>query len=605
MASFLSTVAALESSNFREILGLPAKEQLAGPEAFTLALQKLGVVRDPSWSLPQIVEALAETLGLSLGIDDLRERKRARCSPAAPAASAPAPAPAPARAASSTAATSPDFAPVPKANRQATLFETKGVTKFWLPKPQLKAASRAQAEGDAVSYEVLMEQVGIEAVTLPSEKALPPEQQVAVYGCDGCGQRFRTACSLQNHRLWKHPTKPLHTTFTPAKRPSFGGRISASLSVSAVGGVSLELRINGKDCAQLQREAEAEAQATEAATAERKAEANRRAHQRQQQRESDELDGEQRRGSAHRHQYSHTEKARLLDVLDQIEANPHASNKLEAFEADPRSRGCPYKTAHKWRAPRVRRQIAVGAAQDHAKSLLRFDKTSRKTGKYAPMETRLFSLFRERRARARKTSSRWLVHTARHIMRTEFTDEAAKFKGSTGWLQRFKRRKGIVTRKKTNVKNTTWEETEPVLQNYFRAFRRRLRDTEWRRAHAATAATARGRATSPPPPPVEPPTDGAAGAAARAAARAAWDAEAAAVPAVVSALVTRAIAAVVAAATTDTDPAASNTERERAATQGTAAEEQRGKWGKYLPHQRFNVDQVRCCQPTLIALRIA
>ena len=45
MASFLSTVAALESSNFRETLGLPAKEQLAGPEAFTLALQTLGVVR--------------------------------------------------------------------------------------------------------------------------------------------------------------------------------------------------------------------------------------------------------------------------------------------------------------------------------------------------------------------------------------------------------------------------------------------------------------------------------------------------------------------------------------------------------------------------------
>ena len=76
-------------------------------------------------------------------------------------------------------------------------------------------------------------------------------------------------------------------------------------------------------------------------------------------------------------------------------------------------------------------------------------------------------------------------------MRIDFPADAHDFKGSKSWLQRFKRRKGIVTRKKTNVKNTTWEETEPVLQNYFRAYRRRLCDAEWRSARAATVAAAR------------------------------------------------------------------------------------------------------------------
>ena len=76
-------------------------------------------------------------------------------------------------------------------------------------------------------------------------------------------------------------------------------------------------------------------------------------------------------------------------------------------------------------------------------------------------------------------------------MRIDFPEDAAGFKGSKSWLQRFKRRFGIVTRKKTNVKNTTWEETEPVLQNYFRAYRRRLCDAEWRSARAATVAAAR------------------------------------------------------------------------------------------------------------------
>ena len=95
------------------------------------------------------------------------------------------------------------------------------------------------------------------------------------------------------------------------------------------------------------------------------------------------------------------------------------------------------------------------------------------------MENNLFSRFKARRAKARKTTSKWLAHTAKHVMRTDYPDFALGFKASKGWLQRFKRRFSIVKRKKTNVKNTTWEETEPKLQAYFRAFRRRLRDPQW------------------------------------------------------------------------------------------------------------------------------
>jgi hypothetical protein len=128
MASFLSLVAALEASNFRQILGLPAKEQLAAPAAFALALQGLGVPLDPAWALPQITDALAEALGLNLSAHDLRQRLRnlsaARAPEAAPAAAASAPAAA--RAASATPSTSAGFAPAPKANKQGTLFQTKG-----------------------------------------------------------------------------------------------------------------------------------------------------------------------------------------------------------------------------------------------------------------------------------------------------------------------------------------------------------------------------------------------------------------------------------------------------------------------------------------------
>eukprot|EP00966_Prymnesium_polylepis_P230925 5344161-Prymnesium_polylepis.1 len=76
----------------------------------------------------------------------------------------------------------------------------------------------------------------------------------------------------------------------------------------------------------------------------------RRADERRRQREMEEAvdHAEQRRGSAHRYQYSYAEKVRLLEVLDEINSNETVRNKGEAFEKDVRSRGCPYQTAYKW-----------------------------------------------------------------------------------------------------------------------------------------------------------------------------------------------------------------------------------------------------------------
>jgi hypothetical protein len=151
--SFLAKIAALEASGFREMLGLPAKEQLAAPAAFELALQAVSIMRQPSWALPKVVEVLAAALGVSLDAGSTATAAAVAAAPAAPEPAAPAPA-APARAASSkrAASTSADFAPAPKASKQATLFQTNGITKYWLPKPQLAAASRAQAEGEAVPF---------------------------------------------------------------------------------------------------------------------------------------------------------------------------------------------------------------------------------------------------------------------------------------------------------------------------------------------------------------------------------------------------------------------------------------------------------------------
>ena len=146
----------------------------------------------------------------------------------------------------------------------------------------------------------------------------------------------------------------------------------------------------------------------EAAKAEREAEQHRRRTAAQEQRDREEAvdHRQQRRGSAHRHSYNPVEKLRLIDLLDEIYANPTVENKSHEFESDSRSKGVSFTTAVKWLKPHARREIRKAAAQDHAKRLLRIDTKSMRNGKYVPMEKELFRLFRLRRARARKTSSK-------------------------------------------------------------------------------------------------------------------------------------------------------------------------------------------------------
>ena len=392
----------------------------------------------------------------------------------------------------------------------------------------------------------------------------------------------------------------------------FRGSLAVSLTVDADCHVRLALCINGKDQKQIRSEAEALETAMETAKIERKMESDRWCHRSQQLRVAQAEMGEQRRGSAHHQTYTAPEKARLLDLIDQIYANPSVINKGGAFEDDRRSRGCPYKTVEKWMKAAERRKIAVGCAHTHAKTLLRIDKNSRKVGKYAGMERTLFTNFKQRRARARKTSTKWLVHMAKHIMRIDYPEHALDFQGSKGWAQRFKRRWSICTRKKTNAKNTTWEETEPKLQAYFRTFRRRMRDPAWWVQYKADALAA-------DTPSVDDAVE-AEGDVGRQHARAVWD-DSPANPAAVTTettttgTATPAAASDGAAAETTTSSTATPTattspaprisgKRQREEVPTPRSDEDpdlpwwkrgRGKWGKYLDFQRLNVDQVSPC----------
>jgi hypothetical protein len=164
--------------------------------------------------------------------------------------------------------------------------------------------------------------------------------------------------------------------------------------------------------------------------------------------------------------------------------DPTIKNKGEAFSAS-RSGGTPYSTAVKWLRPAERRKIS---AQAYAGRLLRINKNYSRKGRYSLMEKDLYGRLSDRRKRARKVSARWIVHTARYLMRVHHPDKAEGFKAGPGWLRCFVKRWRLCRRKKTNCKNTTWEETKPVLQRYFRTFRRRLKAEGWQCAESGDSS---------------------------------------------------------------------------------------------------------------------
>lgn len=59
-------------------------------------------------------------------------------------------------------------------------------------------------------------------------------------------------------------------------------------------------------------------------------------------------------------------------------------------------------------------------------------------------------------------------------MQKLYPSESASFKGGKSWRRRFALRFNIGQRRKTNGKNKTWADTEPILIRYLRTLRKRL-----------------------------------------------------------------------------------------------------------------------------------
>lgn len=158
-----------------------------------------------------------------------------------------------------------------------------------------------------------------------------------------------------------------------------------------------------------------------------------------------------RSGSKHRRGYTAKSKLKYLEVFDAIINDDAILRKVEAFEAAPSAMGTPYTTALKWAKPQERARISKAASKEHAATLLRIDKSSRKVGAYPDVEREVFAKFKERRAKGRKVSGRWLTATARQAAAR--LHPGVNLPAGKSWRRRFSMRFNIGVRRKTNVKN--------------------------------------------------------------------------------------------------------------------------------------------------------
>ena len=396
------------------------------------------------------------------------------------AAASPAPARAPAKVTEGgkrkLEALAPAPAPVAKRaanqNSIASMFSAMGGMRLKVSATELKVQRTAAARGE--DYRPRLEKMA--EFQSEQESAAPPNPLVNQFGCSRCSRVFTCMIALTSHERSHGALLNEKTFFEPKPSPPQPTlSISEWLSIIPTGPASVVVSF-----APL-HEAAAEARAAREVQEERQRQRNVEAQRRNALREAeaDVERQEHRRGSNARKSYTARQKQKILKWYDEVRASAEYKNKKRDFEADPRSLGAPYTTVtgnSGWATPEERARITRACGKEYAQSLLRIDKEpgARKKGLYPDMEKTLHEKFKARRARGRKVSGRWLSAMARQIMRVLHPDKACEYKCSYSWLRRFCKRFKISMRRKTNGKNKTWADTEPVLLRYLAGLRRRL-----------------------------------------------------------------------------------------------------------------------------------
>lgn len=118
---------------------------------------------------------------------------------------------------------------------------------------------------------------------------------------------------------------------------------------------------------------------------------------------------------------------------------------------------------------------------------------SQRTDKYFLASNLLVAEFKLRRAAGSKVSKLWLKKRMKSKIEACYgAKEAAKFKGSSNWFQRFKKRHNIVLRRRTNTKKVCADDGQDTTQKFHGDLRKALK-TQRRRNTSSTVDPKYGR----------------------------------------------------------------------------------------------------------------
>ncbi|XP_028404065.1 tigger transposable element-derived protein 2-like [Dendronephthya gigantea] len=190
---------------------------------------------------------------------------------------------------------------------------------------------------------------------------------------------------------------------------------------------------------------------------------------------------EKRRGSAKRNSYTLDFKIKTLNRLDQIKTK----GKVGKFLAVAKERGVSKSLVIKWNKEkdRLQEQLVLNKYRKNtgpttaARRRRRItDNRSKHMEKYPRASKLLVSEFKLRRAAGSKVSKLWIKKTMKAKIEMCYGKEAAeRFKGSHNWFQRFKKRHGIVLRRRTNKKKDSADDGRSTIQKFHRNLRKSLK----------------------------------------------------------------------------------------------------------------------------------
>ncbi|CAM9910425.1 unnamed protein product [Pylaiella littoralis] len=183
------------------------------------------------------------------------------------------------------------------------------------------------------------------------------------------------------------------------------------------------------------------------------------------------------RGAEHRRQYDVREKVSVVEQLRELESR--AQEVRAHFIATPLQyladiTGISAPNISKWQRDEAK---YVAAAADSVKKKL-FDTTSRPKRWFPEAEKALYKMYRERRKKKVRVSTRWLTVTFKKLLAEKYPDDprAKTFRASHRFAQKWAKRHSLSMRRKSNSKNKSLEERLPKIKVWHKRYRELLRE---------------------------------------------------------------------------------------------------------------------------------